>query len=642
MPFKLSATSDLCFEIQTSDSSREPAKSLSDLNLPELSLKDFAYPYSYEELPSISSSSKFIFPIVCFGKNPEQDQFEEKYTILKMPYYDCAYLMKKWCLIESQKMNTSLSDYRLKADPYQLSITSSNAPYGYEFEDMFQQSVQYVPYSDRDTTLTASFMSFIIKNQSEYEDEKLISHTAFKVGCSYEKKTNTLYTRLIKKSRIQFKFWKESKSLVKVLGKGNLTFNDGPLPDFIKIRMEEYAKANCPNILPILAKKPYSFYSIYRKIFKNPLWSDLNSPFAAYYLKSGSNHYNRIVYHYKRYGTKAARQALFRTKNKALIREYSKLDYQDLEVSMRATQILKNSFNYTEEKCTDLLKQSIALSTTVRNRGAFGSVGQSFIYSDRMFTAISNINSTYSEITIAKIYTLLKEQRYSFSETVRELMDIDRSISLLLAYQKQFPEQYENLVLPKCDKKLDLHKLSSDLGRMVAMHKDKESFVTYPHHEEYSKFYNYEDDLYTYTFVKNQAELKDCGNSLNICVGSYGDRVRRRSSDIIFIREKSNPSAFYACVEVNARSKDITSPPDDPKNIKRVLSQVKLYRNSAGKNVHSLNVSVLKWCREREIVADSCYDINPPMPVQALSMTIDLNEQDDPRYINAGGIANGW
>ena len=93
---------------------------------------------------------------------------------------------------------------------------------------------------------------------------------------------------------------------------------------------------------------------------------------------------------------------------------------------------------------------------------------------------------------------------------------------------------------------------------------------------------------------------------------------------------------------MNARSKDITSPPDDPKNIKRVLSQVKLYRNNSGKNVHSLNVSVLKWCREREIIADSCYDINPPMPVQALSMTIDLNEQDDPRYINAGGIANGW
>lgn len=643
MPFNLSSTSDLCFEIQNANPTHVPAKSLSDLNLPEVTLEQFAYKYSYDELPCVSSSSKYIFPIVAFGNHPEQDQFEEKYTILKMPYYDCAYLMKKWCLIESQKMNTSLSDYRLKADPYQLSITNSNAPYGYEFEDMFKQSVQYVPYSDRDTTVNASFMNFLIKSESSYEDERLISHSAFRVSCSYEKRTGILFTKLVKKSRVQFKFWKESKSLVKVKGlKGNLTFNDGPLPEFITKRMEAYAKDNCPNILPILAKKPYSFYSVYRKIFKNPLWADLNSAYAAYTLDVGSSHYNRVRYHYKKHGTKGAREALYQTKNKALIRQYERINSSDFKVALKATKVLKDTYQYTDEKCAELLKQAITLSPSVRNRGYFGSVGESFIYSDVLFKVLAIVNATYSEITLAKILTLLKDQRYGFSETVRELVDIERSISLLVSYQRQFPEQYENFILPKCDKKLDLHKLSSDLGRMVAMHKDKESFVTYLHHDEYSKFYNYEDDLYTYTFVKNQAELKDCGNSLNICVGSYGDRVLRRSSDIIFIREKSNPHAHYACVEVNQRTKDLKLPEKDPKNIKRVLSQVKLYRNNSGKNVQSLNTSVLNWCEERDIVADNCYDINPRPPVRLVSMDLILNEEDDPRYINAGGIANGW
>lgn len=638
MPFNFSSLRAIAQECQQTTST----KTMSDLNHPSLTYEQFAYPYSYEDLPTVYTSSKYIFPVLEFGLNPHQVSFENNTNnILKMPFYETSYLSKNWAKIQAEKENKSLLDYRLSIDDkFKAFITDSVAPYGYEFEEMFldQDSIQHVAHTDRDTSATATFMNFTIKPESSYEDDRLISHTAFKVSCSYEKKTNTLFTKLVKSSRIQYKFWKESKSLVKVLGlKGNLCFKDGPLPYFMTRRLEVYAEEHYKNVLYLLSKKPYPFYSVYRKIFKNPMWKDLNSPFAAYYIDTKSRHYNRIRYHYHKHGTKGARHALYKTKNKALIKEYENTDPRLVSNLIETTSALINVYKYTEEKCLSTIQKTKEVASKVPSTG-YGSTCFSSIYSERFFNLVYYLNKTYKEITLTKIFGLLCEGNYTFSEVLRELGDIQRSIMSLNTLKTEHPDMYANQVLPQCDKKLNLHKLSTDLGQMVARHRDRESFIPYPHYDEYAEFYNFEDDLYTYSFVNNTSELKDCGNSLNICVGSYGSRVKSKQSDIIFVREKSNPSEFYACVEVNP----IQSGTDFQKTMRR-LSQVKLRRNAGGRTIPELNKAILEWCKERDINFENCYDITQPEPERMVTQTFTYNRyEDDRRNANAGGIANGW
>ena len=82
MPFNFSSLRAIAQECQQTTST----KTMSDLNHPSLTYEQFAYPYSYEDLPTVYTSSKYIFPVLEFGLNPHQVSFENNTNnILKMP-----------------------------------------------------------------------------------------------------------------------------------------------------------------------------------------------------------------------------------------------------------------------------------------------------------------------------------------------------------------------------------------------------------------------------------------------------------------------------------------------------------------------------------------------------------------------------
>lgn len=614
----------------STNTSNPTSLNMSDLKLPEKSYEEFAFPYSYEELPTIYTSSKYIFPVIAFGKNPSQTCFNDTDNdqILTMPLYEASYLLRDWIKIQADSENLNMLQYLTKdKDSYENDLLGSMAPYGYEFEEMFyDKAYQRIHCSERDTVTTAKFMGFKFYEESMYEDEKVISHSRFKMVGSYEKSTNILFTSLVKKSRIQYKFWKGSNSLVKVKGfKGDLCFSDCPLPDEMVEKLDAYIAKSLPHLQYMLSKKPHSFYSIYRKILRNSMWKDLNSPYAAYEISPGSRLYNRIRYHYKKHGTKQARHMIYGTTNKALIKQYELLEPRVLNDILATTKVLKDLHKLSDEKCLHILKESIAIGAYKKQPYGFGTVGSvgagtRNIYCSTIFRAVYTINTYYKEFTLHKVLNLLKESNLSCYSIRAELQDIVRSLNTLAVFKNDNPEFYANQVLPECNKQLDLHTLSTQLGQMVAQHRDKSAYVTYSHYNKCSEFYDAEDDLYTYSYVKCAAELKDCGNSLNICVGGYGSQVLERRCDIIFVREKSNPTEHFACVEVRE-----TPSGSDKEMSTFSLRQVKLSRNASGRTIPSLNDSVLRWCNAREITTITAYDIETYVVADREPELIQLN-----------------
>ena len=87
-------------------------------------------------------------------------------------------------------------------------------------------------------------------------------------------------------------------------------------------------------------------------------------------------------------------------------------------------------------------------------------------------------------------------------------------------------------------------------------------------------------------------DIFECGTSMSICVGSYGDSINNRNVDIYIV---STPDKkYFACLSV----------------VDNKLQQAKLHRNKPMyKNPGDANI-VRLWCEANGIDHDSSYDLH--------------------------------
>ena len=100
------------------------------------------------------------------------------------------------------------------------------------------------------------------------------------------------------------------------------------------------------------------------------------------------------------------------------------------------------------------------------------------------------------------------------------------------------------------------------------------------------------DSQYTFWAPKTEMDIFECGTSMSICVGSYGDSINNRNVDIYIV---STPDKkYFACLSV----------------IDNKLQQAKLHRNKPMyKNPGDANI-VRLWCEANGIDHDSSYDLH--------------------------------
>lgn len=100
------------------------------------------------------------------------------------------------------------------------------------------------------------------------------------------------------------------------------------------------------------------------------------------------------------------------------------------------------------------------------------------------------------------------------------------------------------------------------------------------------------DSQYTFWAPKTEMDIFECGTSMSICVGSYGDSINKRNVDIYIV---STPDKkYFACLSV----------------VDNKLQQAKLHRNKPMyKNPGDANI-VRLWCEANGIDHDSSYDLH--------------------------------
>ena len=100
------------------------------------------------------------------------------------------------------------------------------------------------------------------------------------------------------------------------------------------------------------------------------------------------------------------------------------------------------------------------------------------------------------------------------------------------------------------------------------------------------------DSQYTFWAPKTEMDIFECGTSMSICVGSYGDSINKRNVDIYIVSTQTRK--YFACLSV----------------IDRKLQQAKLHRNKPMyKNPGDANI-VRLWCEANGIDHDSSYDLH--------------------------------
>lgn len=582
-----SFSSNICQEVQVQT---KPSKIK-----PE---KDLFAEACYDSLPAINNSSKFIFDVGSFS---DAATFINDYNVFTAPNGNHSFLSKNWMSIEVNKIkeksnlpedlddNSFYGSYhtiqsRMSEDTKFL--LNSLAPYGFEYERDYINATDYSLPDSKQESLHAykpKFLNFKMYVHRLRENNKAIYETDFFMRCTYILETNTLHPTLIKKSVRKITFWKESKNLIQQKGLGlKLSFEDVYLSPSFRSLLFKYAEKNIPQIAPLLNYNSHRF-SYWRKVFKNQFWTDIHSRYACEMLKSKHEKYNSIMYHYKKYGTKKARQILYETTSKAMMRKYEELEVCAVPEAIRATKLLLEK-GVTLEKCLRYLTVTLE---NLKDKPVYIK-RSSNIYSDVFFEYLYKVQEHYPMVTYDKLLKIEPREAYV------EIRDIAMSLSRLDQILEAETEG-SVFILPEFTDVKDLPTLSTRLADVLMMYKNKEDFIPFKHLAELEEKYNFEDEQFIYKAARSPSELRECGNELNICVGSYGSRAKSRQCDIIFVRKKSDPNNYYGCIEVSDKNN---------------LRQVKLRRNERGSSNADLNTSVLQWAEDREINPETCYDIS--------------------------------
>lgn len=101
---------------------------------------------------------------------------------------------------------------------------------------------------------------------------------------------------------------------------------------------------------------------------------------------------------------------------------------------------------------------------------------------------------------------------------------------------------------------------------------------------------------YDFVLPENTLDLVDCGNALNICVGSYGNRAVDKGLIIVFVMKDNK---YAACIELDREGR---------------LQQVKgPHNNNRGPLSNDVINAVAEWCIQAGINGET-YDLNVHQP----------------------------
>lgn len=118
---------------------------------------------------------------------------------------------------------------------------------------------------------------------------------------------------------------------------------------------------------------------------------------------------------------------------------------------------------------------------------------------------------------------------------------------LLIADEGKYPQYlkaaHDRLVkrYNECREELDRRsdaKIDDDLQKVARKHQQKLKF---------------EDGVYTLVLASSVNELKDEGEALHHCVGSYAKRMAKESSLVAFVRKKDDPETPLTTIEIDPR-----------------------------------------------------------------------------------------
>lgn len=627
------------------------------------------YSNCFDSLPTVLSQSKFIFNItpICNDSSPRQ------VALLKFPYFSMSYLLRDWVTLEKIKRDHKyVSDLKQDVGQYFYDIINSAAPYGYEHEPLFLNKngsckTQYIDIAkprvhSSSAHLILEDVGFFKKHSAQvdeieevvkkpskfskrkftieeiYETDEAIISEYYIMRAVYDIERCMIHTDLIKKHSVRHVFFKKSNQLCRYEGaKRKLVFHKDDIPQEMKSMILDYAKKNNKRVYNLLVSHIYKLsFAVIRKAFLNKMWVDLNSSYILDSFKSNCLDYRKLLYAYKTKGTKAARNFAYRTTNKALIRCYEyELARSDIGLAISGSQYLMLKQGYTAEKCLHIIK---TLNKTRENEPYTRSPFH--LYNEEFLEKLFFIQNFYPNFSLERVLT---SKQGTFTVSI-EVNDIYRSLNTIKSY---YDSKNEPVVsLPEGGPE-DLQRLSTRLSSIVTSFRDAMYAIPFNHTNDCKQMYDHEDEKYIYKFANSALQLKEMGSFMNICVGSYGERARNRSCDIVAVYEKSNPDVYFGCIEIrNVTSKNIS------------INQAKMKRNAYAKSNKDFNASVYAWCQLKKINAEDCYDLHTPKQLEMLALrdevvqindyivpaAIAMQQAVDAPEINVrrGGLFNGW
>lgn len=181
---------------------------------------------------------------------------------------------------------------------------------------------------------------------------------------------------------------------------------------------------------------------------------------------------------------------------------------------------------------------------------------------------VKSLISLWGETTFTK---KMSEVKYFWTY----LRDVDRMLTFLLAIDKEYK-------IPSKGGLMKMHdKLSEDYDRA----RKKSYNIVYNDREA-----ELEEELGGYDFVlpKETYDLTRCGRIMNICVGSYDQRVLEGLSTIVFVKTGNN---YNACLEVQGKK----------------LVQAKTHCNNYPEG--ELKSTIEEWCKAHKIRYQGCMDL---------------------------------
>lgn len=220
---------------------------------------------------------------------------------------------------------------------------------------------------------------------------------------------------------------------------------------------------------------------------------------------------------------------------------------------------------------------------------------------------------TVGKISLKKIYKYLyedaprKQGLYNPQQTLELLYDSFEMVQSLKLNLEKSPAalvRYHDVLTREYDMVKDAIK-NERFVNVIESYKEYEFYSEVTEEEilerqetektinKYIKAEKNKNQKYNMILPKSIDDLVREGKEMNHCVGGYVDRVIRRESLILFLREADNPNKSYVTIEVRPTTKKI--------------QQIRC--NSNGKLTNPKAIEFIEnWCKEHEIeISSYCY-----------------------------------